>query len=84
MSMTGQFALYAVGLLILLLVAMFCIAGVIAVYEDTISRKIRYGVEFNRMVAEERALRKKQNSELRARIHKLEDAVRELNPGLNI
>lgn len=58
MSMTGQFALYAVGLL--------------------------YGVEFNRMVAEERALRKKQNSELRARIHKLEDAVRELNPGLNI
>lgn len=80
----GDFALWTGAILILLLVVLFCAVAVISLYEDAVNRRARERGYTDRFLAEERALRKFQNKELRERMNKLEIAVRELNPGGNI
>jgi len=79
----GDFALWTGAIFVLLLVIVFCAAGVVALFEGAVDRAARTRSDIDAKVAEERATRKTQNGELRSRIHKLEIAVRELNPGGN-
>lgn len=80
----GDFALWTGAILVLLLIVLFCACGIMALYDGLVDRRARAKSEIAEAVAQERAFRKAQNSELRARIRKLEIAVRELNPGGNI
>lgn len=83
-QLAEQFALWAGALLIALLVVLFCVAGVVAVWEDYIRRRVRFGSQYDAALAQERADRKHQTREIRIRLRKLEEAMRETNPGLNI
>ena len=79
-----HFAVDAGALLVLLVVAMFCAVSILALWENYIYRRIQFGSRFMQDLAQERENRKNQNREIRERMRRLEDAVRELNPGLNI